>query len=293
MNIRYLIVVLAMSLPVIQQAAAQSHEEHQHHQQQVSKEWSSQPLLVKPAGRGSRTLKALKPVNLSAEQMRVYPSINPDEGDVSWEVLVEEGKAKIASRSGEQGGYHWVSAREDSENSVRIASTVTYFSNPGPAPRHMLRQDKVELEIQPVRLPREHQQYRANETWPFQLLHLGEPLADTEVMFESKNGSRSVYTTDDTGRFDVTFPDDFPVEKPDAKEGGGHGGHGRAKSAFVLSSSLQRDDLTITSAFNYKYTPDAFADKSMALGIGMLMLGMFAATPLLRNKKQAAEGEQS
>ncbi|MCW8964023.1 MAG: hypothetical protein OQL16_09515, partial [Gammaproteobacteria bacterium] len=124
MNIRYLIVALAMSLPVIQQAAAQSHEEHQHHQ--VSKVWSPQPLLVKPAGRGSRTLKALKPVNLDAGQMRVYPSITPDEGDVSWEVPVEEGKAKIASRSGDQGGYHWVSAREESESSVRIASTVTY-----------------------------------------------------------------------------------------------------------------------------------------------------------------------
>ena len=143
MRIRFQLIGLSVMLLTMQQVAAQSHEGHQHHQhqQQAPKLWSSQPLLVKPAGRGSRTLKALKPVNLNAVQMRVYPSITPDEGDVSWEVPVEEGKAKIASRSGDQGGYHWVSAREEGENSVRIASTVTYFSNPGPAPRHMLRQD--------------------------------------------------------------------------------------------------------------------------------------------------------
>jgi len=280
MKIRYLILVLGLALPAIQPVAAQSSEGHQH-----PGAWSSQPLLVKPAGRGSRTHKAFRPVNLSVGQMRIYPSIDPEEGDVSWEVPVEEGKAKIVSRGGTQGGYHWLSAREESENSLRIASTVTYFSNPGPAPRDMLKQDKAELEIQPVYLPREHQQYRANESWPFQLQYQGEPVANAEVVFESQNGSRLAYTTDDAGRFDVLFPDDFPAEELQAKGDAGHG-HGPARSAFVLSANLLRNDQNITSAFNYQYTPDAFADKSLPLGIGIAMLGMFAATPLLRQRKK-------
>ena len=284
MKIRYLIVILGMSLPGIQTVAAQSHEGHQQHQA-PPRAWSSQPLLVKPAGRGSRSHKAFKPVNLSVEQMWVYPSTEPEEGDVFWEVPVEDGKAKITTRSGNQGGYHWVIANEENKNSVRIASTVTYFSNPGPAPRDMLKQDKAELEIQPVRLPREHQQYRSNEAWPFQLLYQGEPMANTAVTFESRNGSESAYTTDETGRFEVTFPDDFPTDESQAKENAGHR-HGPRKSAFVLSANLQRDSRNITSAFNYHYTPDAYADKSLSLGIGVAILGMFAASPLLRHRKK-------
>jgi hypothetical protein len=293
MRIRYQIVVLGMMLLAMQQVTAQSPEGHQHHQHQpqAPKSWSSQPLLVKPAGPRSRTHKAFKAVNLNVEQMRVYPSTEPEEGDVSWEAPVEEGKAKIATRSGDQGGYHWIIANEESEKSVRIASTVTYFSNPGPAPRGMLKQDKVELEIQPVRLPREHQQYRSNEAWPFKLLYQGEPMANTAVKFESRNGSESAYTTDEAGQFKVTFPDDFPVEESQAKGNAGHR-HGRRKSAFVLSANLQRENRNITSAFNYHYTPDAFADKNLPLGIGVAMLGMLVASPLLRHRKKDKKGNK-
>jgi len=293
MRIRFQLVVLGVTMLAMQQVAAQSHEGHQHHQHQpqAPKSWSSKPLLVKPAGPRSRTHKALKAVNLSVDQMRVYPSIEPEEGDVSWETPVEEGKAKVITRSGDQGGYHWVVANEESENEVRIASTVTYFSNPGPAPRDMLKQDKAELEIQPVRLPREHQQYRANETWPFRLLYKGEPLAFKRVVFESRNGSESAYITDKVGRFKVKFPDDFSLEEAEPGNSAGHR-HGRRKSAFVLSAKLRHDNREIISAFNYHYTPDAFADKNLPLGIGVAMLGMFAASPLLRHRKKDKKGKK-
>ncbi|TNF91863.1 MAG: DUF4198 domain-containing protein [Gammaproteobacteria bacterium] len=291
MRIRYQIVVLCVTLLAMQQTAAQSHEGHQHHQP-LPKTWSSQPLLVKPQGRGSRTVKSLKPVNLSANRMRVFPSTEPGEGGASWEVPLEGDKAKIASRDSKQGGYHWVSARAESGNSVRIASTVTYFSNPGPAPRAMLKQNKSELEIRPMRLPREHQRYRADETWPFQLLYQGEPVTDTEVTFESRNGSRFIYSTDASGQFEVEFPSDFPEVNTETKGNGGHR-HGRRKSDFVLAAQLEQGERHLLSAFNYHYTPGAYADKNLSLGIGMAVLGMFAAGPLLRNKKKDKKGEQS
>ena len=291
MRIRYITIVLCMMLPVIQTVAARSDSGHEHHKAQ-SRAWSSKPLLVKPGGRRTRGTKTLAMTNLDAGQLHVYPSVEDDKENASWDVRLDEGKAKIKSRGGKLGGYHWVTAREEHNSTINIASTLVYFSNPGPAPRVMLKQDKAELEIRPQRLPREHQHYRAKETWPFRLLYRGTPMPDSEVLFESKNGSRKVYKTNQAGLFEVNFPADFPVLDDKSSKHTGH--HGRRKSDFVLSTELHQDGQHLISAFNYHYTPDAYADKDLTLGIGMAMLGMFAATPLLRTrKKKRNKGEQS
>ena len=291
MRIRYITILLCMMLSAIPAVAAQSNAGHEHHQHQA-RAWTSKPMLVKPKGRRTRGIKTLATANLDAAHVQIYPSIKGDETNASWNVQLENGKAKIKSRGGRQGGYHWASARHEGDGIVSIASTMLYFSNPGPAPRAMLRQDKAELEIRPQRLPREHQHYRAKETWPFQLLYQGKPLAEAEVAFESRNGSSTVYQTNQDGLFDVSFPADFPALDEKASKHAGH--HGRRKSDFILSTELHQDGRHLVSAFNYHYTPDAYADKDLTLGIGMAMLGMFAATPLLRNrKKKDRKGDRS
>jgi hypothetical protein len=147
----------------------------------------------------------------------------------------------------------------------------------------MLAQSIMPLEILPVDLPREHRHYRAGETWSFVLRRDGQPLADHPLLFESAQGSRTTLHSDARGRVALTFPDDFP----ELEAGDEHGGHrGGPRSAFVLSASWQyADGRELLTAFNYEYRPGAYAGKSLWLGGGFALLGMLAATPLLRRRK--------
>ncbi|MDX1336162.1 MAG: hypothetical protein R3312_10285, partial [Gammaproteobacteria bacterium] len=218
--------------------------------------------------------------------LNVYASHKAGASDAQWDVPLEEGKGMIRSRSGQQGSYHWVMAREETGNEIRIASTVVAFSNPGPNPQSMLMAEKTELEIIPLKLPREHSDYRATESWPFMVRRNGQPLVDTEVVMQTSQGSSQTYKTDSQGEFDVVFPDDFVEEASSEHAHHGHGA-GRKKANFVLGVTAQDGERTLVTAFNYRYRPAPMADKNLPLGIGALLLGMVAATPLLRRNKKA------
>ena len=118
-------------------------------------------------GKFMRGAKIVGPVQVEAENLQVFASHKTGATDARWDVMLEDGKGLIKARSGQQGAYHWVMAREEKGNEVRVASTIVAFSNPGPNPRSMLLEQKSDLEIIPLKLPREHADYRATESWPF------------------------------------------------------------------------------------------------------------------------------
>ena len=63
------------------------------------------------------------------------------------------------------------------------------------------------LEIKPLQLPREHNQYRANETWRFQTTFQGKPIAlKPSVQLATSNGTRQTLTSDAQGQVELTFP---------------------------------------------------------------------------------------
>lgn len=238
------------------------------------------PQLL-PDGRGMRGAKTLRPGNIAATQLTIIPSEKADSTDASWVVGLEKGHGVIKARSGQQGAYHWVTAREDRAHETRIANTLVHFASPAPPPRDMLSSSKAELEISPLKLPREHGQYRSGESWPFQVRLEGKPLAETAVYLATSQGTRRHLITDAAGRFDVVIPDDFAEheETPDTR-------HGHRKMAsFVLGTMTQSQGRKIISGFNYSYTPGPYADKNLSLGLGVLFLGMFTAAFLLLRKK--------
>jgi hypothetical protein len=242
-------------------------------------EW---PQLV-PMGKYMRGAKTVGPVQIEAENLQVFASHKAGATDAQWETPLEDGKGTIRSRSGQQGSYHWVMAKEVRGKETLVASSVVAFSNPGPNPRSMLMAQKSELEIIPLKLPREHSDYRATESWPFMVRKDGQPLANAQVFMETSQGTSQSFETDNNGEFMAVFPDDFVEEEHVA-----HGHHGgRKKAGFVLGVKAQDDDRSLITAFNYRYRPAPLADKNLPLGIGAFLLGMVAATPLLRRKKKA------
>lgn len=245
--------------------------------------WTEQPRLVKARG-FSRSVALLRPVGLRADGATVLPSVEPGEPSARHQVPLRDDKFAVRTLGSRQGGYYRVAAMASKGARLRIASTILYFSNPGPAPRAMLAESAMPLEIVPLALPREHRHYRADETWDFELRAQGRPLADHPVSFETAQGTRLSLRSDADGRIRIDFPDDFPAAEP----GDGHQGHRRGpRSDFVLSASWRdADGRELSTAFNYDYRPGAYVGKDIWLGGGFALLGMLAATPLLRRRER-------
>lgn len=231
---------------------------------QASLSWTSAPLLLseKVKGGDRRSQSAFRPINLNSTSVKDFPASKGE--SIPYDLKAKgDGSFIMQAGSKNQGNYHWFTAVD--EGSLRYASTVNYFANPGPAPRQMLRQKKLPLEIRPIDLPREHNRYRANENWDFIVLAEGKPLANTGVLLETSNGSSTSMTTNTDGIVSVTFPDDFAAFAEKHKNHDmGHAGHGRPTAKFVIS--VQHENKT--SAFNYQYGEDAYTSKAVSPAIG-------------------------
>ena len=241
--------------------------------------WSQQPLLLPESGRREREAARLRAVGISAPTVTVHaPAGDPEVRQRDF--ALSDGAARISSAAPQIGNYHWVVLREASPDSVRVASTAWYFSNPGASPEVLLATPKHELEIVPQPLPREHGQYRESEKWPFLVRLYGKPLAGQRLMLETEFGSRSQFVTDGEGIATVLFPRDFPP--PPAEQAGGHG---RPSAAFVLSTEHAEGGHRYQTAFNLRYGPDAERGRSLAWGAAFGLAGMLAAAPLLRRRQ--------
>jgi hypothetical protein len=255
----------------------------------AGREWTGAPLLLPAMARdGERGGAVLRPLGIEAAAVTVYAADGPPERrKVDYPVAAEG--ARLQSAAPAVGNYHWVTARQESEAEVRVASTVWYFANPGAAPTALLQQSRHELEIVPQPLPREHSGYRESEKWQFLVRFQGRPLGAQPLTLETEFGSRSRVVTDATGVVTVLFPRDHQPAAPDRQA---HGGPRRAK--FVLATEREDGDRRYLTAFNYVYSPDADRDRSLGWGIAFGVLGMAAATPLLRRRRNGrTQGESN
>ncbi len=255
--------------------------------QTAARVWTQQPLLLPGRStRGERGGALLKPQGLVTENITVFAPEGPSERlKVDYPVAPEG--AKIASATPKIGNYHWVIAREESPEAVKVASTAWYFGNPGDSPKALLSAPKHELEIVPDPLPREHGRYRESEKWRFLVRFNGQPLGNQPLTLETEFGTRSSIVTDAAGFATVLFPRDF---KPATKAEGEHAGHGRRYGQFVLATEKATDGRRYLTAFNLNYGEDGDRNKSLGWGAAFGLIGMLAATPLLR-RKNSAQGE--
>lgn len=265
--------VLLAAIPVHAQ-----HENHAAPTRPTARLWTTQPLLLpgRPV-RGERTTATLQLQGIAAANISVFAAEGPaDSLRVDYPIAAAE--AKISSVTPQIGNYHWVIAREEHPDEVSIASTAWYFGNPGDSPKDLLKASRHELEIVPEPLPREHGSYRESEKWSFLVRFNGQPLAGQTVKLETEFGSRSTFLTDATGHAAVLFPRDFRPQEGKAE------GHGPRRAKFVLSTEKENDGRKYLTAFNYVYGQDADRDRSLGWGAAFGLVGMLAATPLLRRR---------
>ncbi|TVO51965.1 hypothetical protein [Denitromonas halophila] len=242
--------------------------------------WSRAPLLLAARG-GGRGAASIVVQNISSQAVTVFAP-GGDPARLKLDYPAAAGRTAIQPSGATMGNYHWVQAREERDTTVRVASTVWYFNNPGDAPTQLLTQPKSELEIVPTPLPREHGHYRESERWRFLVRWQGKPLADHPVTMETEFGSRSTLFTNAHGVATIIFPRDFDPEKAQAA-------HDRPKAGFVLSTTHHAANRQFMTAFNHTYSPEPERSRSLAWGAAFSTLGALIAFPLLR-RKEATHG---
>jgi hypothetical protein len=100
---------------------------------------------------------------------------------------------------------------------------------------------------------------------------------------ETEFGSRTSAVTDAMGIATLVIPRDF--KQP--QKGDGETEDPRARGRFVLSTEKEDGGKRYLTAFNYSYTQDPERSRSLGWGAAFGILGMVAATPLLRRRQQA------
>jgi hypothetical protein len=248
------------------------------------REWTLYPLLTPMMGRGGdRAVAKLAVKNLQPAELEVFAAEGPADR-LRRQIPVTPEGTRIEAVSPKIGNYHWVSAREEAEGKVTVASTAYAFGNPGAAPTQLLLTPKYELEIIPQPLPREHGSYRESDKWQFLLRFNGQPLANKELKLETEFGTKTAFTSDAKGLVTVLFPLDFKPADPSKA----HDQHmGPRKGKFVLAAEHDEGGKHYLTAFNYVYAPDATTGKNLMAGAGFGVFGMLLAVPLLRRKKSA------
>lgn len=275
MQIIFSMLFLLLSAHV--QAAEHAHHGGVMHQPGM---WTSQPLLkMKTSGESrERRIVMVVPQNIVADGVAAHSNNLTDEHGQR-QLPLEMAGARLDRPA--TGGFHWLAAREESDETVRVASTVYYFGERGANnPTAIFMRQKHELELIPLPYPREHSRYRANEAWRFLVRFNGQPLPDRKVVLETSNGSRSELISDTQGIVVASIPDDFKAEVE-----GKEGGHGRPGADFVLAAEHAEGGKNYLTAFNAAYGKSAFDQRSIVMGLGFTLLGMLGAMPLLRHRK--------
>jgi len=270
--------------PVRQSMTATEHFGHGGHSGMGKpRAWTGSPTLkTRMSGENREAMMiTVVPQNIVADRIDAYSNNLKDE-NAHRQLPVEMAGAKLDKP--EAGGFHWLSAREESADKVLVASTVYYFSNPGKNPTAMFMRQKYELEIIPQPFPREHSRYRAKEDWKFLVRFNGQPLANQKVNLETRNGSKAELVSDAQGVITLHVPDDFKAVE-ESKAAGGHDRGIRRGSDFVLATEHAEGGRTYLTGFNSSYGPEAFDQRSLAMGLGFTLLGMMGAVPLLRQRK--------
>lgn len=253
--------------------------------------WTSYPTLKARMSGENRDamLITVVPQNIVANSIDAY-SNDINSASMHRQLPLDMAGAKLDKPG--VGGFHWLSAREEFADKVLVASTVYYFSNPGKNPTAMFMQQKHELEVIPQPFPREHSRYRANEERKFLVRFKGQPLPGQKVSLETQNGTTSELVSDAQGVVTVLLPDDFKAAE-DNKAVGGRDRGMRRGADFVLATEHVDAGKTYLTGFNSSYGPDAFDQRSLALGLGFTLLGMMSAVPLLLKRKAVKQASDA
>jgi hypothetical protein len=179
------------------------------------------------------------------------------------------------------GGYYAMVAEDNDTDGV--FSAVRYLSLQGRpskvSPTKLTTLPKTALEIVPDPLHREHDRYTASKSYRFLLHFQGKPLTNTAVILETHNTPQQTYTTDQTGTFSITLPNDFKNVTVGRSE--------NRPSEFLLTTEHRDGDTLYKSTLSMPYSlnPNDYW-QSQPYGAGAIFIGFLGGMFLYRRTKK-------
>jgi hypothetical protein len=179
------------------------------------------------------------------------------------------------------GGYYALVLNHRSD--TQIDSALRYLSMMGkPAkvsPTKLTALPKTDLEIVPNPLHREHDHYTASKSYRFLLHFQGKPLTNTTITMETRDTPAQTYTTDNTGEFLITLPNDFKNVQVGKSE--------NKPSEFLIIAQHRDNNLTYKSTLTMPYSlnPNDYW-QSQTYGAGAIFIGFLGGLFLYRRSKK-------
>jgi len=179
------------------------------------------------------------------------------------------------------GGYYAMVAEGHYRN--QTFSAIRYLSLHGRpckvSPTRLTALLKTDLEIIPDPLHREHDLYTASKAYRFLLHFQGNPLINTAVTLETHDTPAHTYTTDQTGAFSITLPNDFKNVKVGRSE--------NKPSEFLLTTQYHDGEHLYKSTLSMPYSlnPNDYW-QSQSYGAGAIFIGFLGGLFLYRRSKK-------
>jgi hypothetical protein len=203
--------------------------------------------------------------------------------DLSEENLTFKRSTLMLPKPSMAGYYAMVAEGNDTNGSF---SAIRYLSLHGRpckvSPTKLTALPKTDLEIVPDPLHREHDRYTASKSYRFLLRFQGKPLANTAVTLETHDTPAHTYTTDQTGAFAISLPNDFKNVKVGRSE--------NKPSEFLLSTHHRDGEHLYKTSLSMPYSlnPNDFW-QSQSYGTGMIMIGFLGGLVFYRRIKKGAK----
>lgn len=240
------------------------------------------PKVMKHDGHahGGHDRNAAKPFVLAEGKGAVLTLLLPD---LNHQPLLSE-RGVIPVKGTGLNGYHAMVAERISGK--HYESAVRYIYQHGRpvdlSPSLVTSHRKMELEIEPSPLAREHWRYTSGNDMCFKLRFKGKALVGEKLVLTTANGSTLEGVTDGKGFVSFTLPEDFAGIKP--------GRSNNRPSEFLLTASHVDKGMHYDTTFSSAYYVNPSHWQSLQFGLatafgGMLFGGLMTFRNLRRKEK--------
>jgi hypothetical protein len=224
-------------------------------------------------GKGESAMFALMNSDVNASAHLIYPNLSENNLTLTLNTV-------MLPKPPMGGYYAMVAESTDTNGSYSAIRYLTLHGRPAKvSPTKLTALPKTTLEIIPDPLHREHDRYTASKSYRFLLHFQGKPLINTAVTLETHDTPAQTYTTDQTGVFLITLPNDFKNVQV---------GRSENKPSEFLLSTQHRDGGHLyksTLTMSYSLNPNDYW-QSQTYGTGAIFIGFLGGLFLYRRTKQ-------
>lgn len=169
--------------------------------------------------------------------------------------------------SGKENYHALVAVRESEQLTEAAIRYVFLHGKPvGRSPSELTHSDKLELEIVPNPLPREHWRHVANQEVAFLLRFRGRPLGNFPVSVSTSNGSKLEFRTDAKGLLTISVPDDFESVRP--------GRRNNPPAEWRIKASYEKAGYQFRTVYSEAYHADPKHWQPLSWGLAAVAGGM-------------------